>query len=477
MSRVLGSFNAGKGHYILDLDVLEDGSRLNPGAPHLVVFEAGDDHWRAADNEHILILASLLFIAAGASLIFHLVMAKRRNRFKRSGCLTEVGPQPRNLRISSQSLAPPTVPSGFHVPPSGIVGACFIMAGIIVYAGIHYWMATRAFVAVDMPIQLGPGHLRTGPFLANLSDLYSIWVDTDFCGTCDAGCGSYALLQTRWVLYKDGHVEAGSAEGTMDVELGLFRGGMGVYSLDIEVLKDASCLDARHPRLKVSAERESYDDTCALLSWLCIFSIGSGASLLVIAGKGLRGKVTPPVAPQLQLGIVGAHLRWNRRSSIKRPFLRPSWFGLIAANTFLLILIPLWVLQSGFHPVPKGLLIHLLKPKDSVQGLPWIEPLLVRVEFAGHYKRPNLYLNSRPVSWEELGPELKQGLIGRPPNWPVYLEGDPDLDWKFAVDVIDTIRGLQAQVVLLTTRDPLRSRSQLKSAPDGPEAKKRADGK
>jgi hypothetical protein len=41
LGRVLGSFHADPGNYVLDLDVTEDGSRLNAAAPHLVVLEAG----------------------------------------------------------------------------------------------------------------------------------------------------------------------------------------------------------------------------------------------------------------------------------------------------------------------------------------------------------------------------------------------------------------------------------------------------
>jgi hypothetical protein len=40
--RVLGGFSVGPGLYTLDLDIRQDGSRLNAGAPHLVVFENGE---------------------------------------------------------------------------------------------------------------------------------------------------------------------------------------------------------------------------------------------------------------------------------------------------------------------------------------------------------------------------------------------------------------------------------------------------
>ena len=98
--------------------------------------------------------------------------------------------------------------------------------------------------------------------------------------------------------------------------------------------------------------------------------------------------------------------------------------------------------------MPKGIFIHLLKPGPPVLG---IQPLRVRVEFAGRSVSPSLYVNSRPVTWEDFATVLQQELNRRPPHWPVYFEGDPDLDWRDAMKVIDTIRGLQAEVVLLKT--------------------------
>jgi hypothetical protein len=47
---------------------------------------------------------------------------------------------------------------------------------------------------------------------------------------------------------------------------------------------------------------------------------------------------------------------------------------------------------------------------------------------------------------------LKKELSRRPPDWPVYVDGDPDLEWQYPAEAIDAIRGLHAEVILLTTR-------------------------
>jgi hypothetical protein len=59
----------------------------------------------------------------------------------------------------------------------------------------------------------------------------------------------------------------------------------------------------------------------------------------------------------------------------------------------------------------------------------------------------------------KLGREIRK-LTTRPPTWPVYFEGDQDLEWQDAAKVIDLIRGSKAEVVLLTPR------RQAKSDPD-----------
>jgi len=43
------------------------------------------------------------------------------------------------------------------------------------------------------------------------------------------------------------------------------------------------------------------------------------------------------------------------------------------------------------------------------------------------------------------------------PTWPVYFEGDQDLEWQDAAKVIDLIRGANAEVVLLTPRRQAKS--------------------
>jgi hypothetical protein len=104
------------------------------------------------------------------------------------------------------------------------------MAGLAAYPGIRHWTATRTFVAVDMPVSLGPGHFRTGPFPINLSEKYTIWLTRDYKYPYNASCEEHVKLQTRWVLYRGGQVVAKSGEPfILGGYLDEFHAGRGIY--------------------------------------------------------------------------------------------------------------------------------------------------------------------------------------------------------------------------------------------------------
>jgi hypothetical protein len=97
-----------------------------------------------------------------------------------------------------------------------------------------------------------------------------------------------------------------------------------------------------------------------------------------------------------------------------------------------------------------GLTVHLVMPGIRADFGPGIQPLRVRLEFDRRSRRVSPYVDSQPIRWDDFGPLLNKELPRRPPNWPVYLEGDPEMEWRDAVRAIDIIRGLHGEVVLLT---------------------------
>jgi biopolymer transport protein ExbD len=135
-----------------------------------------------------------------------------------------------------------------------------------------------------------------------------------------------------------------------------------------------------------------------------------------------------------------------RKFQLKKTFAGLPSFGLVAALTYFVVLVPLWVMESWRLP-PLGLKVRVLKPAVLLAKVkPLTEPVVIQLRFGVPRK---LYLNSRLVSLSGLDAELKNELKLRP-NWVVYFDADPDLSWGDAAEVIDIIRGAGAEVVLLT---------------------------
>ena len=121
--------------------------------------------------------------------------------------------------------------------------------------------------------------------------------------------------------------------------------------------------------------------------------------------------------------------------------------GTVLMPTFL-IYIHIW----GLDRRSVGIDVRLVRPGPLRATDDFITPaLVVCITSAGAGSSPQVYLNSRPVAWEDLAPSLKSELKFRA-EWFVYVEADSDLEWGDAVNAMDIIRGAGGQVVLLTTQ-------------------------
>lgn len=276
--RVLGHFSAGKGDYVLDLDVLQDGSRLNAGSPRLVIYESGGEYAYANNNVVSALTLCLLLAPVGTLMLIRAAVMRRQDEldaFSRAFPLNQPGPQ---------SLAPMT---GGSATAQGVAGA--------------------------------------GKFSKNGPTPRNPCTFTDYQSS-----------------------PPGAARA-------------------IE-------------RTTVPEDVYDWTDYSACLPHDSNTRVGS--------------------------------LRMGPRNSCR--FTYPS-----------------------------------LRPGSLTQGNPGIQPLRVRVASNGFRVRPSLYVNWELVRREDFASVLQTELNRRPPNWPVYFEGDPELEWKDAAIVIDTILGLRAEVVLL----------------------------
>jgi len=298
-----------------------------------------------------------------------------------------------------------------------------------------------------MPVALAAGHIHTGPFRLNLRAQY--WVAIAASGTWkgDRPCLPDQVLHTNWKLLRNGEVVSEYRNASDEVPS--FESKPGLYDLDIEVLTDASCLDASHPRLRVwTFEQEDYESYAASLQWLAAVCVVAGAGLLVLSGIGRSGERISAAARPNLTSHVGQDFQWARRLPRRRPVSRLPGFGLYAGIFFGLLAIVMMVLLP-VPVIPRVLWVHLLKAaKGPTKSDAWTEPLIVRVKDAGPGKRPDVYVNSKPLAWEDLDRVLKEEL-GRRKEWVVYVAGDDDTAFQNVADVIDVARGEQAKVYLL----------------------------
>ena len=352
------------------------------------------------------------------------------------------------------------------------IGLGLILIGAGWFGGWYWWASTRIWVPVEVPVSLAPGHVRTPEFAINVASTYLIEItlqrELDVKGRrCYPGYGCPFDLSMSWALRKDGRVLA-RGRGTDGSRIGKFRAGEGRYVLDVDVSQDGSHFNAAEPHLAVivmgdQPERVDWEGSRARAALLVLGAVGvlmiirsailsrqeKQASLIKAYALTQAG----PQSPAFRRAAVSGSIRvihpasegkyiGDPRPSRARPLSGLSSIALLLIEVLLVLIITFLVLR----PItPKGIRIRLLRPGVSAQPSPGIQPLVVRVERDGR-----LYVNSELVPTERLDSLLRKELNRRPPDWPVYVEGDGDMDWGDVLDVIDRLRGLHAEVVLLT---------------------------
>jgi biopolymer transport protein ExbD len=321
---------------------------------------------------------------------------------------------------------------------------------------VKRWIDTRIFVPVDIPVSLTPGHIRTGPFRINVEQGYSIWIDFDQSTYFNPMCSSYSNLKTTWTLYRDGRVQTQwDAPVLQDGYLEGFAATKGFYDLDVHVLADASCLNANRPRLRVVTSRDN-DSFCAgVLLWSCAAFVVVGLSLVILGRRGVvfRELEQPAVVPNTP--TLGQNCQWAQRLPLRRQFSSPPAFALLAVPVLVFLIIIFMVI---LQPYPaRGLYVKVLRPNPLAATDPLSNPVVVQILDAGLGVTPELYINSKPTSWNSFSDDLKNELKLRP-KWVVYVQADPVLPWADIVNAINLAKGLHADVVLLTIQPTIQPR-------------------
>jgi len=370
------------------------------------------------------------------------------------------------------------------------VGLAMILIPAVWAGGWAWWYFTRNWMPVAMPVSLAAGHIRTPEFRVNVAGFYSIVMGTrgpEFenipCPEGSGQCqGSVALLKASWSVSRSGKVVAtGKSDKLVPLytlavrDLGGFHATKGSYVLDVEILQDESRINSEQPYLDVyengGASSETADQIVLGLVALLLF-VPIGICAFVISGINHRQEKSAALLRRFPLTLPGplpgepsprpqrAVLHRPRYPLLRRRSSQPlraslSTTPLTILITFELVFIAWYVFRSLKYPIV-GLPLRLVRPDAYAQPGPGIQPLVVRVA-PGPDGRPSPYVNWQPVAWENLTAVLQKELSQRPPAWPVYVEGDPNLEWKVVARAIDEVRSLQAQVVLIKDeRAPVR---------------------
>jgi len=326
------------------------------------------------------------------------------------------------------------------------------MVGIALPVAYRHWLATRTFVALDMPVSLSRGHIRSKDFYINLKERYFVDVSVDYPFTYKLDCpiyGPQSVLQTHLTLSREGQTLGGS-DGLHYVFIGFFDPAKkGNYRLDVDVLSDASCLNGGHPRILVETGSNFYDDLYKELRWFSFIPIVGGLGLLLrTAIAGLQTKKTNKI-PTILEGSGPEHFWLPRFPPVQRLSGLPS-FGLVGATILSFVVVMAILVNYDNRPSSSGIRVSVRPECQKGKGSVSIPPTIVRVQAEGPDSPLRLYVNSRFVPENDFESALKEELRRRP-DWVVCVEADANLSWAQVMSTIDAIRGLQANVVLLTS--------------------------
>jgi biopolymer transport protein ExbD len=456
MGRNLGQFAAGESrHYLLNVDVLEDGSRLDAGHPRLKV-QADSSPYREYESDWTnLVLLALVLASAGAAILFASLVGQARERMARSRVfLTTIGPQPRELFFEKQSQLEKLEEQPLaNRPLQAWLGLFLFLGGLAGFAAIEGWLGARTWTPVDMPISLARGHVRTGQFKINMKSGYGVHIAMSDERRAPQDCYTYGVLRMRWSLYRNGVHVADWYDPSPYSRLGRFEADNGIYDLDLQVDSDTSCLDANRPRLVISTSKRDFEDYTTPLLWITGLCVPCGASLVILGWLAGFKKETL-VAPSSLTGAasVGQYFPWAQTLPLKQPFSALPPFGLVALLVYLMPWLSMRLIEAWrfdlFHS--RGIYVRAAQRIPRTGAEPCKQPIIIRIMAGKPGAIPKLYVDGGSVSWPDLAKAV-QRKIGRGSESTVYVTADEWVPWGYALSAMDVVRGLGCRVNLLTS--------------------------
>jgi hypothetical protein len=341
------------------------------------------------------------------------------------------------------------------------VSVLLFCTGIVLFPGYRHWVRTRTWVAVDTPISLAPGHVRIDNFHLNQSAAYYIGIKLDgYEYWRYPDCQDYKAIQTRWWLSSGGRLVStwkdywgdfwgtgpnGPARGT---GLGAFDSSSGTYSLDVEIMPGATCLQAFHPRLRVDADESDYTRGGWIYAIAILASFGLiGVSIAFPLVSAASAAAQPQLAHGESLPIFDA-LRAEREAARQKLLvMEPAstlptigYFYALAFSVLFLICGSIWGNRQRSYGIP----VRVLRPGVIRSSTDRTKGLLVYVD-----RDSNLYFNSKRIKAEEL-PRALQAEFALRADYSVYVDGDSDAEYADVVRAMDLVRSAGGKVIMVT---------------------------
>lgn len=327
-----------------------------------------------------------------------------------------------------------------------------LLSGIVLPASYARWLDTRTFVALELPVSLGAGKVSSRDFKVNLAGWYQIGVDVDREFPFRFNCGFGArppLLRTTITIYQNGRIVE-HFDGA-DRFLGHFHGDPGkIYRFDLDILTDASCLNAGHPKIFVWTQSDSYERLKDLvLAASAVFFLAGLGTLSFSVGGATFDRALPRDIVDVSNAIRGDDAPKSARRLTPR-FARIPHFGLLFSMILSVVLLPASFFYDWEFGYPSGgITVHLIRvgPLRSSEYHP--AALILHVECLKYGTPTRLHLNSRSIEPALLPDALKSEFKTRA-DWVVYIAGDTYCTWEDVANAIDIVRTAGGRVVLLT---------------------------
>ena len=343
------------------------------------------------------------------------------------------------------------------MPPKTLfrLGLSLLFLALTVYFFTGHWLNSRIFEPLDFPVALDSRHLQSPPFRINLNETYYASLDLDYRAEDwyqDNRCNYKTILYPKWSLYKLGSSPAqprelwvSSGEDAMQhYYFGGFRASSGRYQLEWDIPVTASCLNPRHPRLRVFTDSWGYRQAVSVAQLFCIFLGGTGLALVVLATARTTRLSFLPASPPRMFPDMALHnfIPLTKHAPLLPIHALPHWG--IFGGAILWILIIIFMM---FGPqTPHGLFVSLSNRKVTVWEGPAQETLGLYVDPKGRF-----FVNDEEVERNGLHTKLLEHLR-RSTSWTVYFEADPDSLYADTVYVIDTIQGCGAKFIWITPK-------------------------